>query len=59
MSNSTNAHSDTSEIKQAAKQADAAQIKKNLDEQSATNEPESLTEEQKTPFIDDDVRTDR
>lgn len=59
MSNRTNAQSDTSEIEQAAKQADAAQIKKNLAEQSAKNEPESLTEEQKTPFIDEDERTDK
>ncbi|WP_350559464.1 hypothetical protein [Psychrobacter sp. CAL346-MNA-CIBAN-0220] len=56
MSTTTN---DTSDVKEAADHADVTQIKKNLEDQKQTDAPESLTEEQKAPFIDEEVRTDK
>ena len=49
----------TSDIKKAAEQANAEQIEKNLTDKQDPKTPESLTEEQKTPFINDDIRTDK
>lgn len=49
----------TSDVKQAAKNADAQQIEKNLQDKKQSDAPEQLTEEQKTSFIDEDVRTDK
>ena len=49
----------TSDIKQAADHADTEQIEKNLTDKQDPKAPESLTEEQKTPFINDDIRTDK
>lgn len=56
MSNSNN---DVSDVKQAADQANAQQIEKNLAENKQVDTPEELSEEEKTPFIDQEVRTDK
>lgn len=55
---STN-ENDTSDVKQAAENVDVGQIEKNLDNKHRVDTPEELTEEQATPFIDEDVRTDK
>ena len=52
-------NSDTSDIQKAAKQADSQQIEQNLQDGKPVDVPESLTEEEKTPFIDDELRTDK
>lgn len=54
---STAAH-DTSDIKQAADNVNVDKIEKNLQDKHPSEEPESLTEQQKTPFIDEETRTD-
>ncbi|WP_170231076.1 hypothetical protein [Psychrobacter frigidicola] len=54
---STN-NDDTSDIKQAADNVNVQQIEKNLQDKKQTDKPEPLTEEQATPFIDAEVRTD-
>lgn len=58
MSNANNSNV-KSEVKQAAEQADSEQIKKNLADEQDAKTPENLTDEQKTPFIDDTARTDK
>jgi len=50
---------DTSDVKQAAENANVEQIEKNLKENKPVNTPEELTKEQATPFIDEEVRTDK
>lgn len=50
---------DTSDIKQAAENASVEQIENNLKENKQVNMPEELTKEQATPFIDEEVRTDK
>lgn len=50
---------DTSDIKQAAENADVEQIENNLKENKQVNMPKELTKEQATPFIDEEVRTDK
>lgn len=50
---------DTSDVKQAAENANVEQIEKNLNNKQHVDSPEELTEEQTTPFIDEDVRTDK
>ena len=52
-------NSDTSDIKKAAEQADIQQIEQNLQNGKPVEVPESLTEEETTPFIDDELRTDK
>ena len=54
MSTTTN---DISDIKQAADNANVEKIEENLQDKNAIEEPESLTEGQKTPFIDEETRT--
>lgn len=49
----------TSDIKKAAEKADAQQIEKNLQDDKSVDVPESLTEDQKTPYIDEQARTDK
>lgn len=54
-------------MQQAAEQVDVQQIEKNLADSQLSNqqhrqqikEPKNLTDEQKTPFIDEDIRTDK
>ena len=55
----SNTNNDTSDVKKAAEQADSQQIEKNLADNKQVDEPENLNEEQKTPFIEDDLRTDK
>ena len=63
MSNDNPINPDQSELNQAVDKTDAKQIAENLKNTASANEldkqPENLTEEQKTPFIDDSVRTDK
>lgn len=69
MSNATNNNDnnndkDVSDIKKAAEHADSEQIEKNLNDNMVTEDkqvktPEALSEDEKTPFIDDDLRTDK
>ncbi|WP_169392824.1 MULTISPECIES: hypothetical protein [Psychrobacter] len=49
---------DQSEVKKAAENVNPAQLQDNLQTNKPVNAPEHLTEDQKTPFIDEDVRTD-
>lgn len=55
----SNTNSDTSDVKKAAEQADIQQIEKNLEDKQQVDTPKNLTEEQKTPFIEEDLRTDK
>ncbi|MGO2212910.1 hypothetical protein ACTXJ2_01650 [Psychrobacter alimentarius] len=60
MSNTnTNTNNDSSDIDKAAAQADSQKIAENLEETKEVNKPESLSEEEQTPFIEDDLRTDK
>ena len=52
-------NSDTSDIQKAAEQADSQQIEQNLQNGKPVDVPASLTEEEETPFIDDELRTDK
>ena len=54
-----NANKNTSDIKKVAEQVDSGQIEQNLESGKSVDTPESLTEEEKTPFIDDELRTDK
>ena len=60
MSTTTN---DTSDIKQAANDVNVEKIEENLQDsgqdKKVFEEPAVLTEKQKTPFIDEKVRTDK
>lgn len=51
--------SDTSEVKQAAEHANVEQIEKNLDNRKPIEKPAVLTDDETTPFIDEENRTDR
>ena len=55
----SNANKNTSDIQKAAEQVNSEQIEKNLESGKSVDTPESLTEEEKTPFIDDALRTDK
>lgn len=48
-----------SDIKQAAEQVDSQQIDNNLKNTSHSNTAEELSEEERTPFIEDELRTDK
>ena len=48
-----------SDITEAIKKVDAKQVDKNLHQNNATDKPESLTDAEKTPFIDEQQRTDK
>lgn len=52
-------NNNSSDIKKAAEQSDSQQIEKNLENGKPVDAPESLTEEEQTSFINDDLRTDR
>lgn len=52
-------NNETSDISKAADHADATQIKQNLDEKKQADKPENLSDEQKTPFIEEELRTDK
>ncbi len=55
----SNTNNDTSDIKQAAENADGQQIEKNLQDRKEVDVPEVLTKEEETPFIDETLRTDK
>lgn len=55
----SNINKNTSDIQKAAEQADSQQIEQNLQNGKPVDVPASLTEEEKTPFIDDELRTDK
>lgn len=48
-----------SEVTEAVENADAGQIEKNLEQDKQSDKSEHLTAEEKTPFIDEKVRTDK
>ncbi|MGO2277183.1 MULTISPECIES: hypothetical protein [unclassified Psychrobacter] len=52
-------NNDNSNIKQAAEQVNGQEVENNLAENKKVDVPESLNEEEQTPFIDDDLRTDK
>ena len=47
-----------SEVKEAIENADASQIKENLEQDKQVDAPQPLTKDQETPFIDEKSRTD-
>ena len=53
------ANNDTSEIKQAAENANPKEVQDSLNDDTKVGEPENLTEEESTPFIEDEARTDK
>lgn len=55
----SNTNNDTSDVKKAAEQADKQQIEKNLKESKKIDAPEQLDGKEQTPFIEDDLRTDK
>ena len=59
MSSSNNNQDVKSAINEAIKKVDAKQIDKNLQQDKAANQPEDLTDAEKTPFIDEQQRTDK
>ncbi len=50
---------DGSEVKQAAEHANVEQIEKNLHDTQPADKPAKLTDDEATPFIDEDSRTDK
>ena len=52
-------NNDTSDIKKAADQVDSQVVEKNLKENKKADQPEQLTEEEQTSFINDELRTDK
>ena len=55
----SNANKNTSDIQKATEQVDSEQIEQNLENDKLIDAPEFLTEEEKIPFIDDELRTDK
>ena len=55
----SHADNDSSDIQKAAEQTNSQQIEKNLKGSKSVDAPESLIAEEKTPFIDDELRTDK
>ena len=55
----SNTNKNISDIQKAAEQVNSEQIEKNLENGKPVDVPESLTEEETTPFIDDELRTDK
>lgn len=56
MSNSGN---ENTELQDAVKNADVKKIGENLQQNQQDEKPESLSEKEKTPFIDSKDRTDK
>ena len=56
-------NNDTSDIKQAADNVNVEKLEESLQDsgqdKKVSEEPVPLNEEQKTPFIDEEVRTDK
>ncbi len=49
----------SSKLTEAVKKVDVEQIDKNLHQNKEADAPEHLTDSEKTPFIDDEQRTDK
>ncbi|WP_178379339.1 MULTISPECIES: hypothetical protein [unclassified Psychrobacter] len=52
-------NNDVSDVKKAAEQVDSQQIDKNLNNTNQTNTAEDLSEKEQTPFIEENLRTDK
>jgi len=50
---------DRSDIKQAAEQADSQKIAKNLEGEQKSATPETLSKDEQTSFIKEELRTDK
>ncbi len=48
-----------SDLQKAAEQVDANQVKENLAQDKPSDTPEKLSEDEKTPFMDNESRTDK
>ncbi len=48
-----------SDLQQAAQEVDTKQIKENLEQNKSSDKPEKLAEDEKTPFIEGESRTDK
>ena len=55
----SNASDNKSDVQQAANTANADKIEKNLQQDNDSKKPEDLAENEKTPFIDEQTRTDK
>ena len=55
----SNASDNKSDVQQAANTANADKIEKNLQQDNDSKKPEDLAENEKTPFIDEQSRTDK
>ena len=55
----SNSNENKSDLQQAAENVDTSQIEKNLDHDNKSNAPEQLSDDEKTPFMDDKSRTDK
>lgn len=54
----TTSQQDQSDVKKAAEDVNTTELKDNLQAKKPVGFPESLTDEQETPFIDENVLTD-
>ncbi|AWT49417.1 hypothetical protein DLE54_07790 [Psychrobacter sp. YP14] len=59
MSNSNPQADKDSDLQQAANQVKPDEVKENLKPSEQKEQPEQLTEQEQTPFIEDDLRTDK
>ncbi len=48
-----------SDLQKAAEQVDVDQVKENLAQDKPSDTPEKLSEDEKTPFMDNESRTDK
>ena len=55
----SNSNENKSDLQQAAENVDTSQIEKNLDHDKKSDAPEQLSDDEKTPFMDDKSRTDK
>lgn len=55
----SNASDNKSDVQQAANTANADKIEKNLQQDNDSKKPKDLAENEKTPFIDEQTRTDK
>ncbi|MGO2340354.1 MAG: hypothetical protein ACTH5M_07150 [Psychrobacter sp.] len=55
----SNTNNDSSDIKQAAERADSEKIAKNLKDEQKSATPETLSEDEQTSFIKEELRTDK
>ena len=55
----SNTNNDSSDIKQAAERVDSKKIAKNLEDEQKSDTPETLSEDEQTSFIKEELRTDK